>query len=415
MDGNSYYQNLLQQGFTPTDAAHYTKQYYPDFQAPMQGMGMMAPPPGAMEFGGAASTGFGAPAAGAGIGTTGAMAGGGVAVAGAGTAAAGGGMSFATISVVSVLVLGGAGTAGYFIYDYLTEPDFYGEVYWTEYGSGLSFEEDKLSMVFAVEKYLCSDYEDMFGDDTDAEFRNGFCFVSPDYELYEVTDEGDYYKVCVAAEDIEQESECIKVYTLDRGIVIKDGDMCDVMVSDISTPDFNMDTEDSYEDFLDWQETWRGIASELEDEGPSSCDYSIDSGDDDTSSGGNIDTYQFSSRDAAGQMSNASGDDLVHIQMTQGDDLNWALLKVTIVVDGGISITCDVASNADASSDCIYKTDDDNYWSVPEEITIAEGAYDLCDGSNGGCDVDVTLTKIGVGNQDDKVIRTVSAYADAYN
>ena len=114
-------------------------------------------------------------------------------------------------------------------------------------------------------------------------------------------------------------------------------------------------------------------------------------------------------------MSNASGDDLVHIQMTQGDDLNWALLKVTIVVDGGISITCDVASNADASSDCIYKTDDDNYWSVPEEITIAEGAYDLCDGSNGGCDVDVTLTKIGVGNQDDKVIRTVSAYADAYN
>ena len=68
MDGNSYYQNLLQQGFSPTDAAHFTKQYYPDFQAPMQGMGMMAPAPGAMEFGGAASTGFGAPAAGAGRG-----------------------------------------------------------------------------------------------------------------------------------------------------------------------------------------------------------------------------------------------------------------------------------------------------------------------------------------------------------
>ena len=81
MDGNSYYQNLLQQGFTPTDAAHFTKQYYPDFQAPMQGIGMMAPPPGAMEFGGAASTGFGTAGAG------GAMAGGGIAVAGAGAAA----------------------------------------------------------------------------------------------------------------------------------------------------------------------------------------------------------------------------------------------------------------------------------------------------------------------------------------
>ncbi|MEC8735527.1 MAG: hypothetical protein VXX39_01075, partial [Candidatus Thermoplasmatota archaeon] len=91
MDGNSYYQNLLQQGFTPTDAAHYTKQYYPDFQAPMQGMGMMAPPPGAMEFGGAASTGFGT------AGAVGSMAGGGITAAGAGAAATGGGMSFATI------------------------------------------------------------------------------------------------------------------------------------------------------------------------------------------------------------------------------------------------------------------------------------------------------------------------------
>lgn len=415
MDSNSYYQNLLQQGFTPTDAAHYTKQYYPDFQAPMQGMGMMAPPPGAMEFGGAAPTGFGAPAAGAGIGTTGAMTGGGMAVAGAGAAAAGGGMSFATIAVVSVLVLGGAGTAGYFIYDYLTEPDFYGEVYWTEYGSGLSFEEDKLSMVFGVEKDICPNYDNMFGDDTDTEFRNGLCFVSPDYDSYKATDEGDYYKICVSEEESGGDNECIKVYALDKGIVINDGDVCDTMVSDISTPDFNMDTEDSYDEFLDWQETWRNIASELEEEGPSSCDYSIDGGDDDTSSGGNIDTYQFSSRDAAGTMSNASGDDLVHIQMTQGEDLNWALLKVTIVVDAGASITCDVASNADANSDCIYKTDDDNYWSVAEEITIAEGAYDLCDGENGGCNIDVTLTKLGVGSEDDKVIMTVMAYADAYN
>ena len=283
MDGNSYYQNLLQQGFTPTDAAHYTKQYYPDFQAPMQGMGMMAPPPGAIEFGGAASTGFGAPAAGAGgamagagIGTTGAMTGGGIAVAGAGAAAAGGGMSFATIAVVSVLVLGGAGTAGYFIYDYLTEPDFYGEVYWTEYGSGFSFEEDKLSIVFVVEKDACSGYGDMYGEDTDTEFRNGLCFVSPDYDSYEVTDEGKYYKICVSAEDFGDDSECIKVYPLDRGIVMKNEDSCDVMVSDISTPDFSMETEDSYDELLDWQEKWRDIASELEDEGPSSCDYSTE-------------------------------------------------------------------------------------------------------------------------------------------
>ena len=136
----------------------------------------------------------------------------------------------------------------------------------------------------------------------------------------------------------------------------------------------------------------------------------------DDSTGGGLDTYQFSDRDAAGSMSEAGGDGLVHVAMTQGDDLSWAVLKVSIVVDGGASMTCDEAGSADATSDCTFAKDDDNYWSTSEEITISEGsATDLCNGNDGGCSVDVTLTKIGVGNEDDKVIRTISAYADASN
>ena len=128
-----------------------------------------------------------------------------------------------------------------------------------------------------------------------------------------------------------------------------------------------------------------------------------------------LDLYQFSDRDAAGSMSEAGGDGLVHVAMTQGDDL-WAVLKVSIVVDGGASMTCDEAGSADATSQCTFAKDDDNYWSTSEEITISEGSdTNLCDGSNGGCSVDVTLTKIGVGNEDDKVIRTITAYADASN
>ena len=123
--------------------------------------------------------------------------------------------------------------------------------------------------------------------------------------------------------------------------------------------------------------------------------------------------YQFSHRDAADTMSDAAGEKLVHIKMTQGDDLSWSLLKVSIVVDGGNSLTCADASMDDGTADCTYMIDDDNSWGVTEEITISEGDVDLCDGSNGGCDVDVTLTKVGVGNEDDKVIRGVSAYADA--
>ena len=61
MDGNSYYQNLLQQGYSTTDAANFTKQYYPDFQSPVQGMGMMAPPPSPADLGVVASAGAAAP------------------------------------------------------------------------------------------------------------------------------------------------------------------------------------------------------------------------------------------------------------------------------------------------------------------------------------------------------------------
>ena len=125
--------------------------------------------------------------------------------------------------------------------------------------------------------------------------------------------------------------------------------------------------------------------------------------------------YQFSSRDAADTMSDAAGEKLVHIKMTNGDDLSWSVLRVSIVVDGGNSLVCADASKDDGTADCTYTTDDDNTWSVAEEITIMEGDVDLCDGTDGGCDVDVTLTKIGVGNEDDKLITTVSAFADANN
>ena len=108
--------------------------------------------------------------------------------------------------------------------------------------------------------------------------------------------------------------------------------------------------------------------------------------------------------------------DLVHIQMTQGDDLSWALLKVSIVVDGGASQQCVEAGAADGTEGCTWAMDGDNSWSVSEEISISEGANNnLCDGSQGGCDVDVTITKIGVGNQPDKVLAQVMGYADANN
>ena len=272
MDANQYYQMLLQQGHSPADAAHFTSQYYPGFQAPMQGAGMMAPPP-SMEFGSMASPGMGSPYGGytggsmdapAGFGYSSMPMGSGMA---AGGAAAGGGAKIAIITVVSVLVLGGAGTAGYFIYDYLTEPDFYGETYWGEEGVGLVFEEDELTYVFTGDDWdsaTCDDFEDFF-EDSKSEYKNGKCYVSIT-KGYDIDDKGDYYKACV---EIGDDTDCIKVYPSDGGAVMKNTDgECTILVSDISAPEFE---DDEVSD--DWQDEFDDKAKDVKDDGPSGCDY----------------------------------------------------------------------------------------------------------------------------------------------
>ena len=127
------------------------------------------------------------------------------------------------------------------------------------------------------------------------------------------------------------------------------------------------------------------------------------------STGGGLDTYTFSHRDAAGDMSDNGEDALVHIQMTSGDALSWQRVKVSIVVDGGASKLC--VEGGDATSDCTWDKDEDKSWDTSEEITISEGGDDLCSGE-APCSVVVTLTKVGVGEEDDKVIATVGATAE---
>jgi hypothetical protein len=372
---------------------------------------MTPPPPGSMEMGGMVAGGIGTPAGG--------MAAGGITASGAvagGTAVAGGGMSVATIAVVSVLVLGGAGTGGYFLYDYLTEPDFYGEVYWTDYGVAYIFEEDGLSIGLPLIDGSCDMYEnedDFYWDLENMDIKNsdGICKFEMDYGSYSSEDKGDYYKICFDGDD------CIKVYPFERGMIMKIDGECEAYVSDINDPPiYDESYEDSYNEFLEdtdkWMDKWTDITEEiLDDDDAPSCsgmDYAEDS------SGGSLDTFTFSDRDAAGDMSDSGGDALVHIMMTQGDGLNWVLVYVSIVVNDGASYSCEVTDWADADAYCTYTIDDDKYWEVSEEITISEGNNtNLCDGSNGGCTVDVTITKVGVGGDDDKIIANINAYADA--
>ena len=319
-------------------------------------------------------------------------------------------MSVATIAVVSVLVLGGVGTGGYFLYDYLTEPDFYGEVYWSDMGFGYVFEEDGLSFAFPLYEGGCDEYDGFLEE----EFKKsgGICLADMDPDEYSSEDKGDYYKICI---DMDGEGEdCIKVYPLERGIVMKVDGECNILVSDIGTPSGYGDGSSEDAEMQSWLEDWENIAEEImdDDDAPSCSDMNNLA--QESTDGGSLDYFAFDNRDAAGDMSDSGGDALVHIMMTQGDGLNWALVSVSIVVNDGASYSCEVADWADTDANCTYTIDDDKYWEVSEEITISEGNNtNLCDGSNGGCTVDVTITKVGVGGDDDKIIANINAYADA--
>ena len=120
------------------------------------------------------------------------------------------------------------------------------------------------------------------------------------------------------------------------------------------------------------------------------------------STGGGLDMFTFDDSDAYGD------DDLVYIQMTSGDSLNWAVVKITISLDGGTPQAC---AQDDSTASCSYTAyqgaGNSQQWEVSEGITISGDCYD-----NYGCYVDVTITKMGVGSEDDKVIANVQAYAD---
>ena len=128
---------------------------------------------------------------------------------------------------------------------------------------------------------------------------------------------------------------------------------------------------------------------------------------------GGLAKYLFEARDAAGAMSDAAGDRLVHIMMTQADEpLSWSVLKVRIVVDNGNSLTCVEENQGNTNAACTYSINEESQWGVSEEITISEGDSDLCDGSNGGCDIDVTIIKLGVSNEDDVILAMIRSYAE---
>jgi hypothetical protein len=101
--------------------------------------------------------------------------------------------------------------------------------------------------------------------------------------------------------------------------------------------------------------------------------------------------YVFAGEDASGAPSAETDDNLIRVVMMQGENINWANLKVQIEVDNAAPVTCDNPGQ-DSGAVCLlvpFEGDGGQFWSVGDGVTIQESGQDLCSTS---CTIDVTIT-----------------------
>ena len=106
--------------------------------------------------------------------------------------------------------------------------------------------------------------------------------------------------------------------------------------------------------------------------------------------------HDFDVSDAGMNPSSASNEDLVYVQMSSGDDLNWAQVNLQLSVNEGAYTQCTNPPET-IGTNCHLTDDGDNSWNFAETITLSEGSDDLCDGSS-VCDIRIKIINSMNGN-----------------
>lgn len=111
---------------------------------------------------------------------------------------------------------------------------------------------------------------------------------------------------------------------------------------------------------------------------------------------GGFSLYGFDVSNSGSSPSSASNENLVYVQMNQGDDLNWAQVNLQLSVNEGAYMQCTTPQET-IGNNCHLTDDGDNVWALGESITVSEGSDDLCDGSS-SCDVRIKIIDSMNGN-----------------
>ena len=106
---------------------------------------------------------------------------------------------------------------------------------------------------------------------------------------------------------------------------------------------------------------------------------------------GNLTLYVFDGEDANGAPGTTTDDNLIRLTMTDGENINWANLKVQIEVDNNAPVTCDNPGQ-DTGAVCVlvpFEGDGGQFWGPGDGVTVQESGQDVCSTS---CTIDVTIT-----------------------
>ena len=102
-------------------------------------------------------------------------------------------------------------------------------------------------------------------------------------------------------------------------------------------------------------------------------------------------SYVFDGEDANGAPGTGTADNLIRLTMTDGENINWANLKVQIEVDNAAPVTCDNPGQ-DSGAVCVlvpFEGDGGQFWGPGDGVTVQESGQDVCAAS---CTIDVTIT-----------------------
>ena len=122
---------------------------------------------------------------------------------------------------------------------------------------------------------------------------------------------------------------------------------------------------------------------------------------------GDFELYSVSARNAPGELSTSTDNNIAVLSMDQGKDIDWAKVDIKLSIDGGAPYNCATPGSTSGACIIVESNTEGTFWSVGEEVTIVENGVDLC--NTDVCSIEVTVVDNRAGKTLDKSSATVES------